>query len=57
MNNDIICGCKQVTTTEIIESIKNGATFVAKVSEDTGAGTGCGRCETKLFEFVKANLS
>lgn len=57
MNNDIICGCKQVTTTEIIESIKNGATFVAKVSEDTGAGTGCGRCETKLFEFVKVNLS
>ena len=46
MNRDeIICNCMDVTRGTIVDAIKaKGLTTVQEVSDETGAGTGCGGC-------------
>lgn len=42
--NQVICGCFQVTVQDIVNAIKNGATSFEQVQAVTKVGTGCGKC-------------
>ena len=44
----VICGCTGVTKKTIIEAIKDGATTVDAVGEQTRAGTVCGSCKMRI---------
>ncbi|GAB6169377.1 (2Fe-2S)-binding protein [Clostridium carnis] len=54
----IVCLCKNVSEKTIVEAIKNGATSVAEVKEETGAGTGpCqgARCLETIKRLIEEN--
>ncbi|MBZ9688582.1 (2Fe-2S)-binding protein [Clostridium estertheticum] len=50
-----VCGCKKISLKTVIDSVKNGADTVEKVSEATGAGTGenCGRCKSLIANIIE----
>jgi len=47
-----VCHCSVVTDRDILESIANGASCVADVARDTGAGRTCGGCVSSLRDLV-----
>ncbi|MFP5336383.1 MAG: bacterioferritin-associated ferredoxin [Actinomycetes bacterium] len=47
-----VCHCAVVTDRDVIESVANGASCVADVARDTGAGRSCGRCVPTLRDLV-----
>ncbi|MGL5353367.1 MAG: (2Fe-2S)-binding protein [Clostridium sp.] len=59
MSNDkVVCLCKNISEGIIIEAIKNGATSLAEVKEETGAATGgCrgARCSARIAELIEEN--
>ena len=46
------CRCKNVSIEEVVKAVQNGANTVEKISEATGAGTGCGRCKGLLNKII-----
>ncbi|MEE1249916.1 MAG: (2Fe-2S)-binding protein [Lachnospiraceae bacterium] len=45
MNLDkVVCNCLNITNGMIKDAVDAGATTVAEVQEETGAGTVCGAC-------------
>ena len=40
----IICHCRVVNDTAVVEAVEAGATTLAKVCQATGAGQDCGSC-------------
>ena len=50
-----VCGCMKISLKTVIDSVKNGADTVEKVSEATGAGTGenCGRCKSLIANIIE----
>lgn len=42
--NQIVCGCFNVTAGDIVAAVKNGAKSFEDVQAVTKVGTGCGRC-------------
>ena len=45
MNLDkVVCNCLNITNGMINDAVDAGATTVAEVQEETGAGTVCGAC-------------
>lgn len=51
-NDDVVCGCMNVTVQNIKDAIKNGAKSFEEVQEATNAGTGCGNCVESVKELV-----
>jgi bacterioferritin-associated ferredoxin len=47
-----VCHCAVVTDADVLESIANGATCVADVARQTGAGRTCGNCVSSLRDLV-----
>lgn len=54
-SNIIICRCMKVSLETIKKAISEGAVTVAAVKEKTGAGSGCGRCQSKIADIIEAN--
>ena len=57
-NEKIVCLCKGVTEETIVNAIKNGATTVEDIKEQTGASTGgCkgARCKKTIESLIEAN--
>lgn len=52
--NTIICHCKQVDYITIRKAMIQGARTVEEIKEMTGAGTGCGRCISKIEEILSS---
>lgn len=55
-NNDVICGCNNITVKDIKEHIKNGVTLFEQLQEKTQIGVYCPPCEEKsrtVFEALK----
>ncbi|MCC8069981.1 MAG: (2Fe-2S)-binding protein [Ruminococcus sp.] len=52
----VICNCYGVTTEDIENAIKNGATSFEEVQEITGVGTGCGACISTAESLVNELL-
>src|SRR5438045_1418318 len=50
----IICLCKGISDKHVRDSIGRGASSVADVGDDCGAGTGCGSCHS-MIEIMLAD--
>ena len=46
------CKCKNVSVSEVVSAVKNGADTIEKVMAETKAGTGCGRCKAVLQNII-----
>lgn len=55
-NDDVVCGCMNVTVQDLKDAINNGARSFAEIQEITGAGTGCGSCVGNVEELVNKLL-
>ncbi|BCN29047.1 (2Fe-2S)-binding protein [Anaeromicropila herbilytica] len=42
--NQVVCGCLNVTVNDMVNAIKNGAKSFEEVQSITKVGTGCGQC-------------
>ncbi len=52
--NDVVCNCMNVTKGEIIDAInEKNLTTVEQISDETGAGTGCGGCVEDIEAVLK----
>ena len=47
------CKCKNVSISEVVSAVKNGAYTFEKVAETTGAGTACGRCKEIILNIIE----
>ena len=47
-----VCHCNVVTDRDVLESVANGASCVADVARQTGAGRVCGGCISTVRELV-----
>ena len=47
------CKCKNVSVSEVVSAVKNGADTFEKVAETTGAGTACGRCKEIILNIIE----
>jgi len=57
MEDEIICFCRCVTKSEIIEAIINKkAKNIEDIQLITKASTGCGRCKTMVISVLSENL-
>jgi nitrite reductase (NADH) large subunit len=50
-----VCNCHHVRESTIVASIRGGTTTVAKVSDATRAGTGCGSCRAQITRLLGAH--
>ena len=48
-----VCKCKNVSISEVVSAVKNGADTFEKVAETTGAGTACGRCKEIILNIIE----
>lgn len=48
----IICPCSGTTRNKVIDLFNNGYETLEKISQMTGATTGCGACETWIEELL-----
>jgi bacterioferritin-associated ferredoxin len=53
----IVCHCRAVSDRTVRESLRNGASDVAGVMAETGAGTCCGGCLVAVEELVAEGAS
>ena len=51
-----VCFCQQIDKTTISEAIRQGATTLASVCQQTGAGSQCGSCQIYIKEMLGENL-
>ena len=52
----IVCKCKKVSKSTIVNAIKNGADTYAKVKEETDANKyGCGGCRMMVNKLIEVN--
>lgn len=50
-----LCYCKKVSLSTVEGAVNSGANTVEEVGEQTGAGTGCGRCKGLIQEAIDKN--
>jgi NAD(P)H-nitrite reductase large subunit len=55
--NQVVCGCFNVTAQDIVKAIKNGAKSFEEVQVVTKVGTGCGKCVESNKAFVAQLLA
>jgi bacterioferritin-associated ferredoxin len=46
------CICLAVTSAEVVDAVREGATTEAAVGESCGAGTGCGSCLDRICAII-----
>ncbi|CAJ1503334.1 (2Fe-2S)-binding protein [[Mycobacterium] kokjensenii] len=51
-----VCLCTGVTSQEVIDAARAGATTTRQIGERTGAGTVCGRCRNNIRALIAAAL-
>lgn len=51
----IVCICRNVKTSQIVEAVKGGAKSVDEVREHTGAASCCGKCQFMVNALVTDN--
>jgi NAD(P)H-nitrite reductase large subunit len=56
-NNQVVCGCTNVTVQDLKNAIENGAKSFEEVQEATKVGTGCGKCVEGNRALVKQLLT
>lgn len=49
---EVICYCSGTTKKKINELIDKGADDLDKISNITGANTGCGSCDSSILEIL-----
>lgn len=49
----IVCICKNVNTAQIVDSIRSGADSVEAVRAETGASSGCGKCQFQVNRLIQ----
>lgn len=58
-NNDpIICFCRNVKKSDVVNAVNNGHTTFSQVAKETFISSGCGACVTdvlKIMEVAKKN--
>jgi len=52
-SDDIICSCFDITYGAVRDAVKNGATTLKEVQDETQAGTLCGACLDDLERFIE----
>ena len=58
MNNDeVVCGCLNLTVQDIKNAIENGAKSYEEVEEATSVGTACGQCIDDVKALVDELLA
>jgi bacterioferritin-associated ferredoxin len=50
----ILCLCRGVSEREVVEAVERGATSVADVRRQCGAGTDCGSCVADIKAQLEA---
>ncbi|WP_234117381.1 (2Fe-2S)-binding protein [Clostridium hydrogenum] len=56
-NDEIICGCFNLTRQDIIDAVNNGAKSFEEVQEATEVGNACGQCVDEVKELVDELLA
>lgn len=51
----IVCICRNVNTSQIVEAVKGGANSVDEVRDLTGAASCCGKCQFMVNALVTDN--
>lgn len=51
-NRDILCHCSGTTRRQITDLIDGGIDHPENISRMTGAGAGCGACETAILDLL-----
>jgi len=51
----IVCICRNVKTSQIVEAVKGGASSLDEVRELTGAARCCGKCQFMVNALVTDN--
>lgn len=51
-NNEVVCGCFNITVQDIKDAIENGAKSFEEVQDATNVGNGCGGCIESNEELV-----
>lgn len=54
-NNDVVCVCSGTTERQIRQLIDEGVSDPDRISRITGAGSGCGSCESTIAELLLEN--
>lgn len=54
-NNPEVCNCHNVSASVLIGEIRGGCNTLARLSEKTKAGTGCGSCRGQLADLILKN--
>ena len=49
----VICKCKNVKKKDILKAMEKGAVSYKDISDKTGAGSKCEKCEKDIKEFMK----
>ena len=53
----IVCICKNINTSQIIESVKDGARSLDDVRAKTGASSCCGKCQFNVNRLLNDQLA
>lgn len=48
-----VCGCKGVSLETVVSATLSGCDTVEKVVSETGAGSGCGRCQRLIANIIE----
>lgn len=56
-NNEVVCGCMNVTVEDLKNAIANGAKSFEEVQDVTSVSTGCGQCEDSVRAIVEELLA
>ena len=55
-DNDVVCGCFNLTVQDLKNAIENGAKSFEEVQSVTNVGTGCGECVDSVKALVNELL-
>jgi NAD(P)H-nitrite reductase large subunit len=53
MNRHLVCVCNEVTESEILIALKNGAQSIADIQNKTKASTRCGKCLATVNQILE----
>lgn len=51
-----LCICKAVSDKRVARAVAHGATTLKDLREQTGLGTGCGKCVPQAYQLLKEAL-
>lgn len=57
MRPRMVCLCRGVTHTQLVNAIRAGAHSLATLQKTTGAATGCGTCAVKVMKILHETLA